>query len=91
MAGGMPIMIKGHKVYASEHFFLCGYWSLNNERHRLIQEYCLKQNSGVWAKRYTKGKYIKEARTDFNDFKHDWMIWVVWQKAQQNKGFRDLL
>ncbi len=30
-------------------------------------------------------------RPDFHDFKYDWMVWVVWQKAQQKENFRDLL
>lgn len=30
-------------------------------------------------------------RPDFHDFKYDWMVWVVWQKAQQVEIFRDLL
>ena len=91
MAGGMPIVINGHKVYASEHLYLCGYWSLNTELHKQAQEYCLSQKSGVYAKRCTKGKYSKDARPDFHGFKYDWMVWVVWQKAQQNKSFQDLL
>ena len=91
MAGGMPIYINGRKIYASEHLYLCGYWSLNTEKHRQIQEYCCKLPSGDRAKRCTKSKYKKEARSDFNDFKYDWMVWVVWQKAQQVKIFRDLL
>ena len=91
MAGGMPIVINGHKIYASEHLYLCGYWSLNTNIHRQAQEYCLSQKSGVYAKRCAKGKYIKQSRPDFDDFKHDWMIWVVWQKAQQNERFRDCL
>lgn len=91
MAGGMPIVINGHKIYASEHLYLCGYWSLNTEEDRQIQQYCLRQKSGVYAKRCTKAKFIKQSRADFHDFKHDWMIWVVWQKAQQNQKFRDLL
>ena len=91
MAGGMPIIINGRKVYASEHLYLCGYWSLDTDLHRQVQEYCLSQKSGVYAKRCTKGRYIKQSRPDFHDFKHDWMIWVVWQKAQQNVRFRDCL
>ena len=86
MAGGMPIVINGHKIYASEHLYLCGYWSLNTDLHRQAQEYCLSQKSGVYAKRCTKGKYYKDARADFHGFKYYWMIWVVWQKAQQNKS-----
>ena len=91
MAGGMPIVINGHKVYASEHLYLCGYWSRNTEEHKQIQQYCLKQTSGVYAKRCTKAKFNKQSRADFHDFKHDWMVWVVWQKALQNQKFRDLL
>ncbi len=91
MAGRMPLFINGHKVYASEHLYLCGYWSLNNETQKQIQEYCCSLKSGVYAKRCTKGKYKSEMRTDFNDFKHDWMVWVVWQKTQQREEFRKLL
>lgn len=91
MAGGMPIVINGHKIYASEHLYLCGYWSCNTEEHKQIQAYCLSQKSGVYAKRCTKSKYIRQARPDFQAFKHDWMIWVVWQKALQNQCFRDAL
>ena len=91
MAGKMPIVINGRKVYASEHLYLCGYWSLNTDLHKQIQEYCLSLRSGTYAKRCTKKKYIQDARTDFHDFKHDWMIWVVWQKALQNEKFRTRL
>ena len=87
----MPIVINRHRVYASEHLYLCGYWSLDTEYHRRIQEYCLSKTSGVLAKRCTKSKYIKDARPDFIDFKYDWMVWVVWQKALQNKRFQDML
>ena len=34
---------------------------------------------------------MKKARTDFHDFKYEWMTWVVWQKALQNESFRKLL
>ncbi len=88
MAGSMPIEINGRKVYASEHLYLCGYWSLNTDLHKQIQEYCLSKTSGRYAKSCTKSKYIDDARADFHDFKHDWMIWVVWQKALQNEKFR---
>ena len=91
MAGSMPIYINGHKIYAAEHVYLCGYWSLNTETHRQIQEYCCKLPSGDYAKRCTKSKYRNEMRPDFDDFKYDWMVWVVWQKAQQNELFCDLL
>jgi len=91
MAGGMPIVINDHKIYASEHLYLCGYWSLNTKTHRQIQDYCCSQKSGTYAKRCTKCKYKDEMRPDFQNFKYDWMIWVVWQKALQNKTFCDLL
>ena len=91
MGGGMPIVIKGHKIYASEHLYLCGYWSLNTDAHKAAQEYCLSQKSGVYAKRCTKSKFKAISRPDFHDFKHDWMIWVVWQKALQNPRFRETL
>lgn len=91
MKGGMPLDINGHNVYASEHLYLCGYWSSNTVLHIQAQKYCLSKTSGAWAKRCTKSKYLKDARPDFIDFKYDWMVWVVWQKAKQNKSFQDVL
>lgn len=69
MAGGMPIVINGYKIYASEHLYLCGYWSLNTDEDRQIQQYCLRQKSGVYAKRCTKAKFRRKRHQLFRQWK----------------------
>ncbi|MBQ9576962.1 MAG: hypothetical protein IJV11_08800, partial [Muribaculaceae bacterium] len=45
----------------------------------------------AWAWRYSKAKYKKDIRSDFLTFRHQWMLWCVWQKCRLNKKFAELL
>ena len=93
MCRQMPLFVNNRKYYAAEHLYLCGEWSNDSERHRKIQEYICKMTSGDYAKRCSKSKQeFREAiREDFPTFRLDWMLWVVWQKAQTHKRYRDCL
>ena len=75
------------KWYSSEHLYLCGEWSFNTERCIEAQKYVRKMKSGAWAWRYSKAKYKNDIRPDFPTFRHQWMLWCVWQKCCLNKKF----
>ena len=91
-AGGFPFQALGYEWKSSEHLYLLGYWSYSNdEAHRAIQMDVISAPSGYAAKRFKKPKYIKQARPDFKNWRHEWMMWVVWQKCKGNAEFRELL
>lgn len=91
MAGGFHFNLFGVKWYGTEHLYLCGEWSTKDERNIEIQEYIRKQKSGVYAKRCSKAKYKDFIRTDFAIFRHQWMLWCIWQKCLLNNDFANLL
>ena len=91
MAGGFPFNLLGHKWYATEHLYLCGEWSTNTPMDFQIQQYIRKMPSGVYAKRCSKAKYMNDIRPDFKLFRHQWMLWCVWQKCLNNENFASLL
>ena len=91
MAGGFPFNLFGLKWNSSEHLYLCGEWSTEGERSFEIQKFIHKITSGDRAKRCTKSKYRNEIRADYDEFRHQWMLWCVWQKCTLNEDFANLL
>ncbi len=90
-AGGFPFEALGHTWPSSEHLYLLGYWSGPEAENVAIQQDVLSAKSGYAAKRFKKNKHIKHARPDFKEWRHEWMLWVVWQKCLYNEEFRELL
>lgn len=91
MSGGFRFSLFDMLWYASEYLYLCGEWSLNTDRCIEAQKYVRKMKSGTWAWRYSKAKYKKDIRSDFPSFRHQWMLWCVWQKCKLNEDFANLL
>ena len=91
MKGGYHFELFGVNWYGSEHLYLCGEWSTESERCVEIQRYIRKIPSGSWAKRCSKAKYKNEIRPDFTSFRHQWMLYCVWQKCLFNKDFANYL
>ena len=86
MCGGFPIEAIGRTWPNSEVLYLCGEFT-----DPAIQQELLSVTSGYAAKRFIKAKHKKEVRADFEEFRLQWMLWVVWQKCLSSKAFRDLL
>ena len=92
MAGGYPFEALGCRWKASEYLYLLGYWSASDtEQTATIQQDVLSAPSGYAAKRFKKNKHKSQARPDFLQWRHEWMLWVVWQKCLSNTAFRELL
>lgn len=91
MSGGFHFTLLNLKWYSSEHLYLCGEWSLNTDECIEAQHYVRKMKSGTWAWRYSKAKYRNIIRPDFPSFRHQWMLWCVWQKCRLNEDFAKLL
>ena len=94
MAGGFPFEALGHTWKSSEYLYLLGWWSDRYEEHTdnlAIQEDVLTAKSGYAAKRFKKAKYKRFCRPDFVEWRHEWMMFVVWMKCLGNADFRELL
>lgn len=91
MSGGFHFTLLNLKWYSSEHLYLCGEWSRNNERCFEVQQYVREMKSGDYAWRCSKAKYRNDIRPDFPLFRHQWMLWCVWQKCRLNEAFAELL
>ena len=91
MAGGFPFEFNGTTWKDSERLYLCGEYSNDTEKHRVIQQELLSAVSGYAAKRFVKAKYRKEVRADFPTFRLQWMLFCVWQKCKGNCDFQSLL
>jgi ribA/ribD-fused uncharacterized protein len=90
-AGGFPFEALGHTWKGSEYLYMIGRWSTNSDEHLAIQKDVLTAVSGYAVKRYKRMKYKRFSRPDFNEWRHEWMTWVVWQKCIGNADFRKLL
>lgn len=90
-AGGFPFDCLGHHFRSVEHLYLMGEWSLPGDEFKAIHEDIQTCTSGWAAKRYKKPKYYRLIREDFKTFRHQWMLWCIWQKCLGNKDFREHL
>lgn len=91
MLSGFPFQVNGHDFICSEILYLCGQFSLNNDKHINIQKELINSNNGFIAKKFVKNKNQNEIRKDFNEFRIQWMLWTVWQKTKNNNDFQKLL
>lgn len=86
MAGGYPFDFAGRTWRTSEHLYLCGEFSHSTEQHVAAQEDIANRPSGYAAKRFGKSKHAKHLRKDFEDFRIQWMFFVVWTKCKGSVG-----
>ncbi len=88
MTSCYPFEVEGIKWRSSEELYLCGEFSNDTETHLHIQNELRAAKSPYAAKRFVKRKHCKEVRTDFPEFRTQWMLWCVWQKCKGNIDFR---
>lgn len=91
MVGGFPFEYAGIVWKDSERLYLCGEFSLDEDNHRNIQNLILSAKNGYAAKRFYKTPNKKLVRSDFDEFKLQWMLHCVWEKCKGNEDFRNLL
>lgn len=91
MAGGYSFIFNNVKYNSNEVLYLMGEFSNNISIHYQIQNEMLSAKSGFAAKRFIKSKYKEYIRDDFDSFRNDWMLFVVWQKCIGNDDFKKKL
>lgn len=85
--------ICGEHFLHSESAYIVGLFSQNTKEHADIQRQLQYEKSPNDAKFKVRSKYVKQgySRTDWDEFKHQWMLFVVWQKCLTNADFAELL
>ena len=87
-AGGFPFTSLGYEWKSVEFLYLCGEWSWEGNDAVAIQKDVCSAPSGYAARRYKKPKYARLVRDDYETFRHQWMLWCVWQKCLGNEDYR---
>ena len=91
MLTDFPFEVNGITFKCSEMLYLCGQFSNNDNESVQIQKDIIASNNGFGAKKFIRNKHKDKVRKDFNDFRIQWMLWVVWQKTKDNEEFQKLL
>ena len=86
MKGGYPFEICGKRFYTSESAYICGL--TDNEE---FQNELLNCKNGFVAKKFIKNKHKDLIRKDAENYKVEWMKYVVWCKCCGNVDFKNLL
>lgn len=83
----------GEHFLNSECAYIVGLFSQNTDEHARIQRQLQYEASPNDAKFKVRAKHVRQgySRKDWDDFKHQWMLYVVWQKCLTNKEFAKLL
>jgi len=88
---GYPFPFHGHTFQTSESAYLCGQFSENTEECKRIQYQLLYERNGYTAKKRVKNANQNLIRSDWNEFRAEWMLYVIWSKCKGNKDFADKL
>ena len=89
--GGYPFLFHGHTFQTSESAYLCGQFSKNTEECKRIQYQLLYERNGYTAKKRVKNANQNLIRNDWEEFRAEWMLYVIWSKCKGNNDFADKL
>lgn len=88
---GYSFPFHGHTFHSSESAYLCGQFSMNIEECKRIQFQLLYERNGYNAKKKIKNANLSLIRTDWDEFRAEWMLYVIWSKCVGNSAFADKL
>lgn len=88
---GYPFPFHGHTFQTSESAYLCGQFSENTEECKRIQYQLLYERNGYTAKKRVKNANQNLIRNDWEEFRAEWMLYVIWSKCKGNNDFADKL
>lgn len=88
------LYLDGEHFFSSESAYIVGLFSRDKTEDNIkAQKEIQYEKSPNDAKFIVRPRLIKKglSRKDWDSFKHQWMLYVVWQKCLTNKEFADLL
>ncbi len=86
-----PFEAQGYRWTDTERLYLCGQFSCGTEEEICVQRKIRQYTSPLEAKTWAKREHKALIRGDFAEFRVEWMLWVVWQKAKGSEAFRQAL
>lgn len=89
--GGYPFEMFGHTFHTSESAYLCGQFSNNTAECMEIQQRLQREANGYTAKKYIKNAHKDLIREDWDTFRAEWMLYVIWSKCKGNASFAEKL
>lgn len=89
--GGYPFEMFGHTFHTSESAYLCGQFSNNTAECFDVQQRLQREANGYTAKRYIKNAHKDLIREDWETFRAEWMLYVIWSKCKGNASFAEKL
>ncbi|MBQ5704768.1 MAG: NADAR family protein, partial [Alistipes sp.] len=88
---GYPFTMNGHTFHTSESAYLCGQFSNNTAQCQEVQQRLLRETNGYTAKKYIKNTHKALIREDWETFRAEWMLYVIWSKCKDNTAFAEKL
>lgn len=88
---GYPFTMNGHTFHTSESAYLCGQFSNNTAQCQEVQQRLLRETNGYAAKKYIKNSHKELIRDDWDSFRAEWMMYVIWSKCKDNRAFAEKL
>ena len=88
---GYPFTMNGHTFHTSESAYLCGQFSNNTAQCQDVQQRLLRETNGYTAKKYIKNAHKELIRDDWDSFRAEWMMYVIWSKCKDNRAFAEKL
>lgn len=88
---GYPFTMNGHTFHTSESAYLCGQFSNNTAQCQEIQQRLHRETNGYTAKKYIKNAHKELIRDDWDSFRAEWMMYVIWSKCKDNRAFAEKL
>ncbi len=93
MCNGFPLKIAGVPFVNSENAYIAGAYAHNDPDSIRIQRLISNERNGQKCKRVFRGlpEFTQYIRDDFNTYNIQWMIFILWNKIQQNEKFAEIL
>lgn len=88
---GYPFTMNGHTFHTSESAYLCGQFSNNTAQCQEVQQRLHRETNGYTAKKYIKNAHKELIREDWETFRVEWMLYVIWSKCRGNRAFAEKL
>lgn len=93
MCNGFPFDIAGIPFVNSECAYVAGAFAREDPESARIQRLITLETNGQKCKRVYRRlpEFTQYMRDDFYTYNVQWMLYVIWQKCQQNDSFAELL